>query len=174
MQQVRDLKELMEKRLQDLGDDRGPLSARQAAMRSDGLVSYETLRLLLRGQHSGVISRDTAQGIAQALEVPLEQVLRLAGQRVPQGPFTLPERADTLVPAERAVVLSVVDAILDAAQRDRSLMRAVAGSAAVPGGTAEGVVGADTSAKKVRRAPTRKASGSRAHAMRETPPAKPE
>ncbi|MGL5828861.1 MAG: hypothetical protein ACRC0L_04740 [Angustibacter sp.] len=174
MQQARDLKELMEKRLRDLGTDRGPLSARQAAGRSDGLVSYETLRLLLRGQHSGVISRDTAQGIAQALEVPLEQVLRLAGQRVPLGPFTLPERADTLVPAERAVVLSVVDAILDAAQRDRSLLRAVAGSTPDPGGTSVGSATADTSAKKVRRAPTRKAPSKTARAERGTPPAKPD
>ncbi len=150
MQHADDLQQLVEQRLRDLGGPTGPMSARRAAGRSSGLVSYETLRLLLRGQHSGSISRETAIGLAQALEVSLEQVLRLAGKRIPLGPFTLPERADTLIAAERAVVLSVVDAILDAARRDRSLIRAVANTSEATGGTSAGAVTADSSAEKVR------------------------
>jgi hypothetical protein len=113
------LQELVDRRLTELGSARGPMSTRQAAARSGGKVSYETLRLIKIGQHSGSISQEVAEGIAEALEVPVTDVLHLAGRRIPQGPFVLPRRAETLTKSERAVVLSVVDAILDAAGQER-------------------------------------------------------
>jgi hypothetical protein len=133
------------------------MPTRRAAARSEGKVSYETLRLLKLGRHSGSISLEVAEGIALALDLPLTTVLEVAGQRIPQGPFTLPKRADTLTKAERAVVLSVVDAILDAAEQERpgvgadEPVRAVARSGRRPGGTAAGAKRASTTARRVRK-----------------------
>ena len=126
MKRVGDLQQLVERRLRELGDHRGPMPTRRAAARSEGKVSYETLRLLKLGQHSGAISAEVAEGLALALDVPLTTVLEVAGQRIPLGPFVLPKRAETLTKAERAAVLSVVDAILGAAGQDRTRGRVAA------------------------------------------------
>lgn len=150
-----DLQELVERRLRELGDHRGPMPTRKAAARSGGKVSYETLRLIKLGQHSGSINEDTAEGIALALDLPLEVVLTLAGRRIPQGSFELPKRAETLTKSERAVVLSVVDAILGAAEQDRSAapssLRPVASATQRPGGSRAGALKASERARRVRR-----------------------
>lgn len=155
MKRARDLQQLVERRLRELGDHRGPLSTRRAAARAEGKVSYETLRLLKIGQHSGAISHEVAEGIALALDVPVATVLQVAGQRIPLGRFVLPPRAETLTKSERAAVLSVVDAILQAAEQDRSdpeaPLHAVARSGRRPGGTAGGARRASSTARKVRR-----------------------
>jgi hypothetical protein len=158
---VGDLQQLVEQRLRELGDHRGPMPTRRAAARSEGRVSYETLRLLKIGQHSGAISHEVAEGIALALDVPVNVVLKVAGQRIPQGPFVLPKRAETLTKSERAVVLSVVDAILDAVDQDRSLesgrspdaaaLRSVAKSGERPGGSRSGAGRASQTARRVRK-----------------------
>ncbi len=156
MKDVGDLQQLVERRLRELGDHRGPMPSRRAAARSQGKVSYETLRLLRIGQHSGAISQEVAEGLALALDVPVATVLQVAGQRIPQGPFVLPRRADTLTKSERAVVLGVVDAILDAAEKDRSQdaplsARAVAQAGRRPGGSTSGSRGASATARRVRK-----------------------
>lgn len=167
MSSATNLQELVDRRLSELGGARGAMSTRQAAARSSGKVSYETLRLIKIGQHSGSISQEVAEGIAEALEVPVTQVLRLAGRRIPQGPFVLPRRADTLTKNERAVVLSVVDAILDAAAQERHAvegadgeagrpaadegLRAVAKDGRKPGGGKGGASKAAQTARRVRR-----------------------
>src|SRR4051794_17554968 len=130
------------------------MPTRRAAARSQGKVSYETLRLLKIGQHSGAISPDVAEGLALALDVPLTTVLEVAGQRIPLGPFVLPKRAETLTKGERAVVLSVVDAILSAADQERSageVMRAVAKNGERAGGSRVGSRQAGVTARRVRR-----------------------
>lgn len=118
MADVTDLQKLVTERLAELGDRRGPLSTRQAALRSDGLISYETLRLLAEGQHSGRLKDDTVAGLALALDVPRSKVLAAMGRSItqPLGRFELPERADYLTRPQRRAVLSVIDAILGAAQ----------------------------------------------------------
>jgi hypothetical protein len=157
MSRATNLQELVDRRLTELGAGRGPMSTRQAAARSGGKVSYETLRLIKIGQHSGSISQEVAEGIAQALEVPVDDVLRLAGRRIPQGPFVLPRRAETLTKSERAVVLSVVDAILDAAVQERhqddapQSLRAVAETGRQAGGGKGGARKASQTARRVRR-----------------------
>jgi hypothetical protein len=161
MSSASNLQELVDRRLTELGSGRGPMSTRQAAARSDGKVSYETLRLIKIGQHSGSISQEVAEGIAQALEVPVADVLKLAGRRIPQGPFQLPRRAETLTKSERAVVLSVVDAILDAAAQEREpddgsaagteQLRAVAERGRSAGGGKGGARKASQTARRVRR-----------------------
>jgi hypothetical protein len=161
MSSASNLQELVDRRLTELGTGRGPMSTRQAAARSDGKVSYETLRLIKIGQHSGSISQEVAEGIAQALDVPVTDVLKLAGRRIPQGPFVLPRRAETLTKSERAVVLSVVDAILDAAAQEREDdgsatdpgdgLSAVAEGTAAAGGGKGGARKASQTARRVRR-----------------------
>jgi hypothetical protein len=154
---VGDLQQLVDRRLRELGDHRGPMPTRRAAARSGGKVSYETLRLLKLGQHSGSISAEVAEGLALALDVPLSTVLQVAGQRIPLGPFLLPKRAETLTKSERAVVLSVVDAILSAADQDRSAagaLRPVAKSGRRAGGSAPGSRQAGASARRARKGTT--------------------
>lgn len=118
-------------------------------------MSYETLRLLKIGRHSGAITHEVAEGLALALDLPVATVLQVAGQRIPLGPFELPARAETLTKAERAVVLSVVDAILQAADQDRSQtempLRSVAQAGRRAGGTAAGARRASSTARRVRR-----------------------
>lgn len=118
MATVTTLQALAQRRLRDLGSHGEPLSARQAALRAEGLVSYETLRLIVKGEHSGRISPQVAEGLSLALQVPLEQIYAAARKRAPQGPFMLPPEADSLDPKERKAVLSVVDAILSAHEGD--------------------------------------------------------
>lgn len=160
MKDVHDLHELVERRLTELGDHRGPLPTRRAASRSEGKVSYETLRLLKIGQHSGSISHEVAEGIALALDLPVNTILRVAGQRIPQGPFVLPRRAESLTKSERSAVLSVVDAILDASAQERSeeavrleavRLEAVAKTQQRSGGTRPSATTADGTARAVRK-----------------------
>jgi hypothetical protein len=154
MSDVSDLQQLVESRLRELGDHRGPLSTRQAAARAGGKVSYETLRLIRTGRHSGSISQEVAEGLALALDVPLSRVLAVAGRRIPQGPFVLPKRAEALTKSERGVVLSVVDAILDAAAQRRGAgeaLRPVAAEGEEPGGSGTGSRSAAETARRVRR-----------------------
>lgn len=156
MKNPRHLQQLVERRLKELGDHRGPMATRRAASRSEGKISYETLRLLKLGRHSGAIALETAEGLSLALDLPLQTILEVAGQRIPQGPFELPKRADTLTKSERAVVLSVIDAILDAAEQKRPgasvepPVRAVASTGRRPGGSSAGARRASTTARRLR------------------------
>lgn len=155
MKRAGDLQQLVDRRLRELGDHRGPMSTRRAAAQSGGRVSYETLRLLKIGRHSGAITHEVAEGLALALDLPIATVLQVAGQRIPLGPFVLPARAETLTKSERAVVLSVVDAILQAAEHDRSetelSLRSVAQAGRRPGGSAAGARRASSTARRVRK-----------------------
>lgn len=80
-------------------------------------VSYETVRRIRELGHNK-IGDGTADALATMLDVPVDVVLQAAGQRVRLGKFDLPRRADRLTEAERAAVLGVVDAILEAASGD--------------------------------------------------------
>lgn len=76
-------------------------------------VSYETVRRIRENGHSN-IGEDTARTLATMLEVDADQIFAAAGQRKPLGRFDLPRRADRLTESERAAVVGVVDAILEA------------------------------------------------------------
>lgn len=76
-------------------------------------IGPQTASRLLAGE--GIPDEVTLRRVADALVVPLPQLRELAGR--PRGeltPFVLPARADQLSEGQRAVVLSVVDALLDA------------------------------------------------------------
>lgn len=84
------------------------------------IISYETVRLIHQGEHSGNISDETADALALMWRVDVDEVLRAAGQRPRLGDFELPRRAQRLTAKERRIVLSVIDAILDATEDEDS------------------------------------------------------
>ena len=122
------LQQLMERRLREMGQRRGrsePLSLREVWMalpeNSTGsrAISYESVRRVLVEGHTNISDR-AADAIATMLDVAVSDVLAAAGQRPRLGRFELPRRADRLTDSERQAVVGVVDAILGAADADRS------------------------------------------------------
>lgn len=116
------LRDLLERRLRELGQRRGrgeSLSLREAWQRlpedDEGkrTPTYETFRRIRQAGHTN-INDETADALATMLGVPVDQVY--AAARIPPrlGRFELPSRADALSPGERAAVIGVVEAILDA------------------------------------------------------------
>lgn len=119
------LQQLLTRRLREIGRTRGrdtPISLHQAYLAApDKLpsgeqpVTYEVIRRVSKGTHSNLTGR-AVRTLATMLGVPEADVWQAAGRRAPAGRFELPERADRLSDAERLVVLSVVDAILNAGE----------------------------------------------------------
>lgn len=115
--QVNELQDLMLRRLADLGTPGSPMSVRQAAERARGLVSYEIFRQIARGEHSGKITDRTAEGMALALDVPVQQVYSAARVPRPMSRWLWPERFDRLDPAQRRLVEDVASALLDSYEK---------------------------------------------------------
>lgn len=114
------LQDLVLTRLRELGDETGPMSAREAARRSDSMVSYETLRNLARGvRHTGRVTDRVAEGLSRALQVPIARVYEAAGVPEPGDRWDWPERFSRLSPAQRALVEDVAAALLEAETRAR-------------------------------------------------------
>ena len=114
---VNELQNLMLRRLAELGIPGSPMSVRQATERAMGLVSYEVLRKIARGEHSGRISDSSAEGIARALDVPLQQVYDAARVPRPATRWQLPPALDRLDVADRRKVETIAFAILDAYEK---------------------------------------------------------
>lgn len=116
------LQDLMERRLREMGKRRGrgeSISLREAYQRlqdragdDEKLPTYEVFRRIRHGHTK--ISDPTASALATMLEVPVEDVYAAARIRPRLSRFELPTRADRLDDSQRQVVLSVVDAILQA------------------------------------------------------------
>lgn len=113
------LQDFVLRRLAELGSHGVPLSLRDAADKSRGKVSYETLRLISRGRHQGGIRGRTAEGLAEALDVPLAHIYRTAGIPRPGTRWEWPDRFDRLPPAQRTVVEDVAAAMLEMYDRGR-------------------------------------------------------
>jgi hypothetical protein len=111
------LADLVLRRLAELGEPGSPLSLRRAAERSQGLISYELLRRISRGEHGGGISDRVAQGLSIALDVPIKDIYMSARVPRPESRWILPARFDRLDAAERRVVESVAAAILEAREK---------------------------------------------------------
>lgn len=114
---VNELQNLVLRRLADLGTPGNPLSVRAAAERARGLVSYEVLRQIARGEHSGNITDRTAEGIALALDVAAAHVYQAARIPRPLSRWQWPARFDRLDPAQRRLVEDVAGALLDAYEK---------------------------------------------------------
>ncbi|MEV0322983.1 hypothetical protein ACIBKX_33065 [Streptomyces sp. NPDC050658] len=125
-----DLRELVTTRLAELGSPERPLSYRAAAARSSGRVSHGTIGRIARGDHAGLLTGETIDGLALALSVPPAAIEQAAGmyRDRPLEPFVMPARADRLTRRERGVILAMVDALLAAAEQGQSLQPAGAPS----------------------------------------------
>ena len=90
---------------------------RNLARRSGGLVSSSTLNNIATGRHSGRLTDSSIRGIALSIDRPAGEIARILGADLTDElpPFLLPRRANRLTQPQRRVVLSVVDAILSAA-----------------------------------------------------------
>lgn len=93
------------------------LSARAAADRSRGKVSYSTLRNIARGVHGGKVGDRIAEGISAALDLPLSQVYEAAQAPQPMSRWEWPERFERLQPPERRLVEEIAAALLNAYDR---------------------------------------------------------
>jgi hypothetical protein len=113
------LQELVLTRLAELGDEKAPMSALQASKAAGGHVSYETIRLIARGNHSGRINDRIASGLALALRVPVERVYQAAGLPAPGERWEWPRRFDRLAHAQRRVIEDVAAAVLEAYEAGR-------------------------------------------------------
>lgn len=116
---VESLQDLVLRRLSELGDQEGPMSAKAAAARSRDRISYETLRLIARGKHGGRIGDRIAEGLSLALDVPISEVYRAAGAPRPQSRWDWPQRFERLDAGQRQLVEEIASALLEAYDRGR-------------------------------------------------------
>lgn len=115
MADVTDLRQLVLRRLAELGERGRPLSQRDAADRSGGRISHATIGNITSGRHGGKLDDRTVEGLALALDVPRSEILR-ALHRTSQSvlrPFEAPERWQRLTHSQRKVVIAVGNALLD-------------------------------------------------------------
>lgn len=115
------LRDFITARLAELGTEGKPMSAREATRRSGGLLSYETMRLLISpSRHRGKVTDRVAEGLSRALQVPVERIYRVAGIPPQGAPWEWPERFRRLIPAERREVEAFAAALLNAYDRGRN------------------------------------------------------
>lgn len=115
--EVNELQDLVLRRLAELGVPGAPMSIREATRRGRDLINYETLRKIARGEHSGVISDQSAEGLALAIEVPVAQVYQAARAPRPLTRWHWPPKFDRLDLDDRRVVEDVASALLRAHER---------------------------------------------------------
>lgn len=111
------LQDLALTRLAELGVPGAPLSIRRATEKARGLISYEVLRQVVRGEHSGNITDRTAEGLALALDVPVALIYAATNVPRPMSRWHWPARFDRLDPAQRRVVEDVAAAILESYEK---------------------------------------------------------
>lgn len=114
---VNHLQDLMLTRLAELGTPGSPMSIRQATERARGLVSYEVLRKIARAEHSGRINDATAEGLARALDVPVQAVYDAARVPRPTSRWQWPARFDRLDQAQRKIVEQVASGFLESYEK---------------------------------------------------------
>jgi hypothetical protein len=108
------LHELVARRLGELGTPGKPMSVRQATERARGAVSYEIVRQIANGTHSGNITDRTAEGLARALDVSTDSIYKAARVLRPVTRWAWPERFDRLDAGQRRLVEDLAGALLDA------------------------------------------------------------
>ena len=114
---VNELQDLVLRRLAELGTPGSPMSIREATRRSRDRLNYETLRKLARGEHSGDITDQTAEGVSLALDVPIAQVYAAARVPRPLSRWQWPAKFDRLDLDDRRVVEEVASALLRAREK---------------------------------------------------------
>lgn len=94
--------------------DKQDLSFREAAERSQGLISYAHLANIANGKHAGELGDRILTGIALAINLPVTRVRKAYGTTSTEPiEFRLPAKANYLSAKQRRSILSMVDAFLD-------------------------------------------------------------
>lgn len=109
---VADLRDLVIRRLIELGHDGRPLAYKPAAMLSGGRVSHETIRQIATGKHSGRLSDEKIEGLAMALRVPADVIYRAAKVPKPGTRWRWPDRFDRLPEEDRRLVEAMASRLL--------------------------------------------------------------
>jgi hypothetical protein len=116
-QGVNELSDLILTRMAELGTPGKPLTLREVSRRTRGRVSYEVVRKISRGEHSGRLQDTTIEGLAAALEVPAQTIYSIARVPRPLTRWQWPARYDRLDAAQRQIVEDVAAAMLDAYEK---------------------------------------------------------
>ena len=83
------------------------VSYRETAHRSNGRLSYETVRNIALGKHTGLLRENAVEGLSVALRIPRRVILEAMGE-----PWVLPDRFRQLGPVDRARVEALADELL--------------------------------------------------------------
>lgn len=105
----------LSKKLQELNAN--GLSNRKIADRATSQghpIHHATVARYMRGEHPQPPKIEALEAIALGMGVPLSVLEQAASTPFTQEPFKLPRKADTLNDSERAVILSMIDALVDA------------------------------------------------------------
>lgn len=105
----------LSKKLQELNTQQ--LSNRRIADRATQLghaIHHATVARYMRGEHPNPPKIEALEAIAIGLGVPLSLLEEAAARPFTGEPFKLPRRADALTESERAVIISMIDALIDA------------------------------------------------------------
>lgn len=107
------LQELFERRQRQLGAGGGPISVREVWLRGGGDEhwSYEIVRKIAVKGHTR-IGDDIAERLSIALQVPVDQIWRAAGQRNRGRPLDLGPESAQLSQAEREIMRMVMKGLL--------------------------------------------------------------
>lgn len=106
----------LQRLVQDRADELSITSARELARRAAGKVSYETIRRILIGKHSGRLTDDIAAGLAMALELPVARVREVAELAPSLGPWHWPTRFEVLDIEDRRLVEAIASRLAAAAR----------------------------------------------------------
>lgn len=106
----------LQRLVQDRADELGITSARELTRRAGGTVSYETIRRILIGKHSGRLTDDIAAGLAMALSLPVARVREAAELAPTLGPWHWPTRFEVLDFEDRRLVEAIASRLAAAAR----------------------------------------------------------
>lgn len=94
----------LQRLVQDRADELGITSTRELTRRAKGTVSYETVRRILTGKHSGRLTDEIAEGLAAALSLPVARIREVAELAPTLGPWYWPPRFEVLDAEERRLL----------------------------------------------------------------------
>lgn len=107
-----ELRDLVIRRLRELGTPGKPLGYKPAALKSGGKISHEMIRQIVLGNRPERMSDEKIEGLAEALSVHPNQVYEAAKAPRPGTRWRWPERFDRLPTEDRRDVESYAAKLL--------------------------------------------------------------
>ena len=111
------LRDLVMRRLLELGEAGKPLSYRAAAMRSGGRVAPESIRQIVLGKQPSRMGDEKVEGLARALQVPASVVYEAAKMPRRGTRWRWPAKFDRLPDEDRRLVEAVAARLLTLQER---------------------------------------------------------